>query len=204
MPLQSSILSGNPFLERVAQGASLLRAGSPSNDPVAVKLVQQALAALGFPLPISFRSGAPDGRFGQETASAVTAFQKTVFPGQPREWDGRVGRKTLGLLDAKVLRLKPGPGPMPPAPAVNFVCGPDVSVHSPHYPRLDKVEHKGMGRLIRERMNKLAKKFGLVFIGGVHSHSDLARAEQAFDQLASTNIQRLIAGQAPGARGSAW
>jgi hypothetical protein len=129
MPLQSQILSGNALLESVARGASLLYAGSPANDRAAVQVLQRALAMLGFPLPVSFRSGVPDGRFGQETANAVVAFQKKVFPNQPREWDGRVGKKTLGLLDTEILRGKqsPAPVPPPPAPVANFVCGPDIT-----------------------------------------------------------------------------
>lgn len=83
---------------------------------------------MGFPLPISIRSGVADGRFGQETTKAVVAFQKTAFPNQPQEWDGRVGKKTIALLD-ELLRRKPSPPPAPPTPppASNFVCGPDVT-----------------------------------------------------------------------------
>lgn len=147
MPLQSPILSGNSFLESVARGTSLLYAGSPSNDRVAVQLLQQALAALGFSLPISFRSGGPDGRFGQETANAVIAFQKKAFSDQPREWDGRVGKKTLGLLDAEVLRRKPGPAPIPPpTPAVDFVCGPDVTAQVQSIWNRIQAEFRGRAR----------------------------------------------------------
>ena len=127
MPLQSPLLSGNPVLDRVLRGANVLFAGSASNDPVAVQLIQRALTGLGLSMPVSFRTGGPDGRFGQETADAVIAFQKIAFPGQPREWDGRVGGKTLGLLDGAVLRGKPGPSPVPTPPTAAFVCGPDVT-----------------------------------------------------------------------------
>lgn len=128
MALQSSIFAGNAFLDRVAQGGALLFWGSMANDATAVQLLQQALVLLGFPMPVTFRSGGPDGHFGQETHNAVIGFQKVAFSAQPMEWDGRVGKRTLGLLDAEVLRRKPGPAPVPPpAPVSNFVCGPDVT-----------------------------------------------------------------------------
>ena len=128
MALQSPLFAGNVFLERVVQGTALLFWGSPSNDAAAIRILQQALAAVGFTMPVTFRSGGPDGSFGQETHNAVIGFQKLAFPGAPMEWDGRVGPKTLGLLDAEVLRRKSAPSPVPPpAPVANFVCGPDVT-----------------------------------------------------------------------------
>lgn len=53
--------------------------------------------------------GAPleeDCRYGERTRSAVTAFQRLVFPATPAEVDGRVGPRTWAQLDAIVL----GPG----------------------------------------------------------------------------------------------
>lgn len=43
-------------------------------------------------------SGGADGYFGRGTYNAVVAFQKMVFPGQSREWDGIIGAKTWGKL----------------------------------------------------------------------------------------------------------
>jgi hypothetical protein len=131
LPLQSSILAGNTRLESAASGGPSIKAAPPADDPDAVRRIQKALAALGFPLPISFRKGTggePDGKFGEETYRAVVAFQQRVFPGERREWDGRVGRKTLEKMDDLLLRGHPVPPPPEPTPTTgNFVCGPDVT-----------------------------------------------------------------------------
>ena len=99
MALQSAILSGNPRLEAVSNGAPSVKKQPPADDPEAVKAIQRALVELGHPLPISYQSGGPDGIFGNETYNAVIAFQKKVFPGEWKEWDGRVGQKTLAKMD---------------------------------------------------------------------------------------------------------
>ena len=67
-----------------------------------MKRIQNALLALGFPMPTSFPNGPagePDGIFGQETFNTVIAFQRREFPDKPAEWDGRVGRHTLDRMD---------------------------------------------------------------------------------------------------------
>jgi peptidoglycan hydrolase-like protein with peptidoglycan-binding domain len=100
MTLKSDILAGSPRLELAASGGPSVKMGT--HEPEAVKRIQNALLALGFPMPISFPngpSGEPDGIFGQETYKAVIAFQRREFPQQPGEWDGRVGRHTLARMD---------------------------------------------------------------------------------------------------------
>jgi peptidoglycan hydrolase-like protein with peptidoglycan-binding domain len=72
--------------------------------------------ALGFPLPLSFPTGPagpPDGKYGQETYTAVIAFQQREFRADPSQWDGRVGKNTLAKMDA-VLPTAPAPPPPPP------------------------------------------------------------------------------------------
>lgn len=64
-------------------------------DRAAVKLVQQALVQLGYPLPASTTPGGLDGDFGQETLNAVLRFQGDK--GLSR--DGEVGRDTLNRMD---------------------------------------------------------------------------------------------------------
>jgi peptidoglycan hydrolase-like protein with peptidoglycan-binding domain len=74
----------------------------PPDDVDAVRRIQKALVALGLPLPLSFPQGflsEPDGKFGLETYNAVIAFQKKVFPSDPSQWDGRVGKNTLSQME---------------------------------------------------------------------------------------------------------
>jgi peptidoglycan hydrolase-like protein with peptidoglycan-binding domain len=100
MTLKSDILAGNPRLELAASGGPSVKIGE--HDADAVKRIQTALVALGFPMRVSFPdgpNGAPDGIYGQETSQAVNAFQRREFPKKPGEWDGRAGRNTLGRMD---------------------------------------------------------------------------------------------------------
>jgi peptidoglycan hydrolase-like protein with peptidoglycan-binding domain len=102
MTLKSPILAGSERLERASSGGPSVKMGPPADQPDAVKRIQKGLAALGFPMPRSFRngpSGEPDGIFGQETRQAIIAFQRREFPKEPGQWDGRVGRFTLGRMD---------------------------------------------------------------------------------------------------------
>jgi peptidoglycan hydrolase-like protein with peptidoglycan-binding domain len=113
MALQSAILAGNSRLEQAADGGPSVKKRPPDDDEDAVRRIQNALVALGFPLPKSFPngpSGAPDGKFGDETFGAVKGFQRQVFPKTPQEWDGRVGAKTLAEMDK---RLPKGSAPQP-------------------------------------------------------------------------------------------
>jgi peptidoglycan hydrolase-like protein with peptidoglycan-binding domain len=82
-----------PRLQAAADNKPALRIGETS---VAVKILQQALLDLGYPMPISTRrAGRPDGIFGDETQATVTAFQQT----QGLSADGVAGRHTLHRLD---------------------------------------------------------------------------------------------------------
>lgn len=76
----------------------------------AVRIIQQALIDLGFPLPKSTkRYDSPDGDFGNETDDAVRKFQGREFPGQTP--DGKIGKNTLSRMDD----LLPHAGaPLPP------------------------------------------------------------------------------------------
>lgn len=114
MALASSILSGNARLDQVASGAPSVKKAPPRDDADAVQRIQRALVELGFALPLSFPNGPtgqPDGVFGNETHRQVIAFQKQSFPGDANQWDGRVGRLTLGKMDELLAENEPV-GPM--------------------------------------------------------------------------------------------
>lgn len=64
------------------------------NRGAQVKLLQQNLMSIGYNLP---RYGA-DGDFGDETRSAVLAFQRYAFSNNSKEWDGIYGPKTYQKL----------------------------------------------------------------------------------------------------------
>jgi peptidoglycan hydrolase-like protein with peptidoglycan-binding domain len=102
MPLRSPVLAGNARLENAASGGPSVKKAPPPDDVDAVRRIQKALVALGLPLPLSFPRGPssePDGKFGLETYNAVIAFQKKVFPNDPGQWDGRVGKNTLNQME---------------------------------------------------------------------------------------------------------
>lgn len=117
MALESAILSGNARLEEAAAGGAAVKQRPPDDDADAVRRIQNALVALGFPLPGSFPNGpggAPDGLFGNETFGAVQKFQRQVFPTSPGAWDGRVGKNTLAEMDQRLPKgAAPPPGPQP-------------------------------------------------------------------------------------------
>lgn len=79
---------------------------------LAVRLVQQALIELGYPLPRSTeRFGTPDGNFGSEVVSAIQRFQQA----QSLMADGLAGRDTLHRMD----QLLPNAGAaLPPLPSM--------------------------------------------------------------------------------------
>jgi hypothetical protein len=86
--LKNPPLAGDPEVERVAGGLSVLKRGMKGSGVVAL---QRALIAVG----VDVRGGA-DGDFGGGTEVAVSAFQK----GHGLGADGIVGRVTLLALDA--------------------------------------------------------------------------------------------------------
>lgn len=122
-----SFLQYAPRLHQILSGqAPPLRRGPPFTDTDCVKLIQGGLRHLKIPVSMerTFNTGLPDGRYGLETEAAVKAFQRTVaFPGKPGEWDGVLGKNTLGALDG----LLPVSSDGPPS---NVITGPkDVLIY---------------------------------------------------------------------------
>ncbi len=101
--LSSSRFAGEPVLETAYGNDPALRKGDTGDG---VAKIQQALIDLGFAMPISTKkTGNPDGIYGSETKEVVTQFQAKFNLSQ----DGKVGRETMGKLDA--LFAKDGPKP---------------------------------------------------------------------------------------------
>ncbi|MEJ2459572.1 MAG: peptidoglycan-binding protein, partial [Novosphingobium sp.] len=105
---RSTRFQGDRVLQDVLNARRQLRNGS-RGEPV--RKVQQALIDLGFPLP---RFGV-DGKFGNETGTAVRSFQQA----QHIQVDGIVGPVTMGKLDDAIAARTvppvpptPGPGPV--------------------------------------------------------------------------------------------
>ena len=102
MPLSAPRFAKSERLQSASENRPALRRGETS--PGAVDL-QRALLDLGFPLPVTTKSGkaAPDGIFGAETEGALKRFQ-----GQNGlTADGVAGRDTLARLDAIFLANDP-------------------------------------------------------------------------------------------------
>jgi hypothetical protein len=89
--LTSNVLSGNARLEKCFDAKSVVM--MPDKGEHVTKL-QQALVNLGIQLP----EHGVDGKYEDETRKAVIEFQQKAGMSE-REWDGIVGRKTIGLLD---------------------------------------------------------------------------------------------------------
>jgi hypothetical protein len=89
-PLRATRFAGDPVLEACLGGTHRMMA---PEEGIAVVKVQAALIDLGFALPMF---GA-DGKFGDETGQAVTAFKtrEQLSPNDPV-----VGPGTMGRLDA--------------------------------------------------------------------------------------------------------
>jgi hypothetical protein len=110
--LSNSLLADSPRLVQAASGPPSVKHAPPKDDPDAVGRIQIALRLLPpHPkMPKTFTLGdnpdggigVPDGQFGEETVAAVIAYQKRVFPNSPKEWDGRVGVKTLAAMDREL------------------------------------------------------------------------------------------------------
>lgn len=101
MALSSPRFQNNKLLQLASENKPPLVPGTVSE---AVRLVQQALADLGFQMPISMqRFGSPDGIYGDETTMRVKEFQKK----HGLKADGIAGRNTLAKLD----ELLPNPAP---------------------------------------------------------------------------------------------
>jgi peptidoglycan hydrolase-like protein with peptidoglycan-binding domain len=90
--LKSPRYAGQPSLEAAYDNSPPLSAGMEGQG---VAAVQQGMVDAGHAMPVSMKSGKPDGVFGKETAATVRDFQgkNGLVP------DALVGRKTMGRLD---------------------------------------------------------------------------------------------------------
>jgi hypothetical protein len=89
--LTESSFAGDPVLERVFDAETIVKVPDHGEH---VRKIQQALIDLDIELP----EFGVDASYGNETRDAVIEFQQEAGMTEP-EWDGIVGRKTLGLLD---------------------------------------------------------------------------------------------------------
>ncbi|GEM_PF-1191538 len=107
MSLSSQRFSTNQRLVSAAENNPALGKGERGEG---IRLIQQGLIELGYPMPISTRKYAsPDGIYGSEVKAKVRDFQSANGLGR----DGTVGRNTMHKLDA-LLRT---PAPLlPPLP----------------------------------------------------------------------------------------
>jgi peptidoglycan hydrolase-like protein with peptidoglycan-binding domain len=90
--LKSPRYAGQPDLEAAYDNAPPLSMGMKGSG---VAAVQQGMVDNGHAMPISMKSGAPDGIFGKETYATVRDFQGN----NGLKPDGLVGRMTMGRLD---------------------------------------------------------------------------------------------------------
>lgn len=91
--LTATSLSGDPILEKTFDNEAIV--GKFSNSKGShVRKIQEALLQLG----ITLSDFGADEKFGSETEKGVKEFQQKANM-SPTEWDGIVGRKTIGLLD---------------------------------------------------------------------------------------------------------
>jgi len=107
MALTSPRFAWNLTLQAASENNPPLRRGARGQ---AVRLVQQALIDLGYPMPISTRlHGSPDGIYGSETVGKIRQFQ--------RRWglrpDGITGRNTLRRMDQLLPNAAPALPPLP-------------------------------------------------------------------------------------------
>jgi peptidoglycan hydrolase-like protein with peptidoglycan-binding domain len=101
MIFQAKRFQGNARLSGAGDNSPAMRYGETGQ---AVRLVQQALHDLNYPMPVSIdESGAPDGIFGYETRGTVWQFQ---FDQKLADVDGVVGNQTLTRLD-ELLKGRP-------------------------------------------------------------------------------------------------
>lgn len=124
MPLTSPRFAWNSRLQSAASNSPPMYSGERGE---AVRLVQQALIDLGYPMPRSTKKyGSPDGIYGEETAAKLKEFQRA----QHLRADGIAGKQTLGRMDT----LLPNPAPRLPAlpvPEMYRVPGMKVVVAQP-------------------------------------------------------------------------
>jgi len=131
--LSSPRFRGDERLQKAANNSPVMKKGEAGH---AVRLLQQALMDLNYPLPKSnAKHGSPDGIYGGETRAQVRAFQKKHH----LSVDGKTGKQTLGKLDlllpfpAKLLPPLPDPagpgggnGSLSPAEQADLILTKDV------------------------------------------------------------------------------
>ncbi|HVQ14130.1 MAG TPA: peptidoglycan-binding protein [Vicinamibacterales bacterium] len=110
MALTSTLFKTNQRLQLAANNNPSMRKGEA--DHAAVRILQEALVKLGYPLPRSTKATGFDGDYGDETYGAVYKFQ--VDKKLPPPADGRAGKNTLTKMDAL---LNAGGGVPAPTPA---------------------------------------------------------------------------------------
>jgi len=168
MPLQSPRFANVPRLQKASSNTPPVAFGE-TGEPV--RILQQALIDLGFPLPKStLKFGSPDGSFGSETLAGFKAMQAKhqLLP------DGIVGAKTMAKLD----QLLPSAGaPLPPLPASGFTHRLPVHMRSIAIPAV------GEFRQLSE-MQRVYAKIGIEVV--MASGLSLGLAEQ--DQLVLTEV----------------
>jgi hypothetical protein len=124
--LKSARFSKLHDLEEDFDNHSMSKAGSKGRS---VQAIQQVLYDLGHSLP----TFGADGDYGAETTAAVEDFQNANHP--PLEVDGKVGFKTIGLLDG----LFPAPSVTPATLAAAWTVKGVRSIIKPWSPRTIKV-----------------------------------------------------------------
>lgn len=136
----SDRFAGKKKLEDCLNNTDRLRIGDTGDSVVAV---QQALIDVKAP-DISLDRFGADGKYGQETASAVIAFKKHFDLGSTQFGD--VGPGTMGKLD----EIFGGSGPVPPKPTPTPPTPkpPDPSQFNPE---------------LEDVLNELQLQFGFVF-----------------------------------------
>lgn len=93
MTLTSSRYRWNSRLGRVENNSPVMRSGEQGQ---AVRLVQQTLIDLGYPMPTTVRKyGSPDGIYGSETTAQIRSYQGD----NSLSSDGKVGKNTITALD---------------------------------------------------------------------------------------------------------
>ena len=102
----------NGRLQEAASNHPPMRVGETG---MPVRLLQQALIDLGFPLPRSTRRyNTVDGIYGAEVRDKIKAYQSA----RGISSDGVAGRDTLNQMDIDVSAL-PDPPPLPPLPGAS-------------------------------------------------------------------------------------
>jgi hypothetical protein len=99
----------NCFLERLDAGDPPC---GPEADLGAIEAIRRTVSPEHDPLVI-------DCRFGPNTEKVTKMFQRCVFPTQPDEWDGKIGKKTWPELDK--LCAAPAPFEFPDLPLFSNV-----------------------------------------------------------------------------------